>query len=89
MKEGTDYLRTLLSKRHSEYALSPVWVAEQKDVEQLLGDVLQHTPTHFNAQTVRIPSDWAFIAQMPFGKVISPAGSKEKLSISDTLKVFK
>lgn len=204
MNERTDYLRTLLSKRHSEYALAPEWVAEQKAVEQLLEDVLQNAPTHFNAQTVRmvlltgeahkahwriieelliqrigeeryngstrakieksfasgvgtvlffddlsttkrlqekmpayaanfvnwaqqvqgshqltvwlgltqlgfganlqhyigldddkvraqlqLPNDWAFIAQMPFGKVVSPAGAKEKLPIADTLKVFK
>lgn len=204
MKEKTEFLRSLLSKRHSEYALAPEWVAEQKEVEMLLADVLQNAPTHFNAQTVRmvlltgeahkahwriiediliqrigkekyesstrakiensfasgigtvlffddvattkqlqekmpsyaanfvtwaqqvqgshqlmvwlgltqlgfgaslqhyigmdddkvraqlqLPSTWAFVAQMPFGKVVTPAVAKEKLPIADTLKVFK
>lgn len=54
MNEGMILLKEMLAKRHSEYALAPEWVASEQEVEQLLAHVLQLTPSHFNAQTVRM-----------------------------------
>ncbi|MGL5206983.1 MAG: nitroreductase family protein [Acidaminococcaceae bacterium] len=36
-----------------------------------------------------IPESWQLIAQMPFGNVLAPAGTKEFGKIEDRLKIFK
>ncbi|WP_369795211.1 nitroreductase family protein [Sporosarcina sp. ZBG7A] len=36
-----------------------------------------------------LPSTWKLMSQMPFGKVVAPAGEKEFLPIEDRLHVFK
>ena len=36
-----------------------------------------------------IPSEWRLIAQMPFGKILAPAGDTEFGKIDDRLKIFK
>lgn len=202
MNDRLKAAKEILEKRHSEYALSPEWVTSEKEVEELLGDVLQLVPSHFNSQPVRmvllkgeahkahwnlieeiliskigkeaydkntrakiegaflsgagtvvffddttvtknmieqfptyahnfplwaqqvqgshqlmvwlgltelgygaslqhytgmdddkireqlgVPKEWAFIAHMPFGKVLNPAGNKEKKPLSETLRI--
>lgn len=36
-----------------------------------------------------IPENWELIAQMPFGKVIAPAGEKQTQPLEERIKVFK
>lgn len=36
-----------------------------------------------------VPKEWDFIAHMPFGKVLNPAGEKEKKPLSETLIIKK
>lgn len=36
-----------------------------------------------------IPADWKLNAQMPFGKLISPAGEKQFMDIEQRIKVFR
>ncbi|REB05342.1 nitroreductase [Sporosarcina sp. BI001-red] len=36
-----------------------------------------------------LPSSWKLMSQMPFGKVVAPAGEKEFLPIGERLHIFK
>lgn len=36
-----------------------------------------------------IPADWKLNAQMPFGKLISPAGEKQFMDVDQRIKVFR
>lgn len=54
MNNHIEVAKEILQKRHSQYALAPQWMATEAEVEQLLGDVLQQVPSHFNSQPVRI-----------------------------------
>ena len=47
-------LKKLIQQRHSEYDISAEWVAPQEEVQNLLANVLQHVPSAFNSQPVRI-----------------------------------
>ncbi len=47
-------LKEALERRHSHYSLAPEWVSPKTEVENLLADVLNLVPSHFNSQTVRI-----------------------------------
>lgn len=49
-----DTLYTLLSKRRSQYQISADWVAPQEQVEELIQQILQKTPSAFNSQPVRV-----------------------------------
>lgn len=54
MDKRLEVIAELMKRRHSEYALAPEWVAPQEEVEEVLTNVLQLIPTHFNSQPVRI-----------------------------------
>lgn len=49
-----EIFKEALAHRHSNYALLPEWTASMKDVENLLGHVLQTVPSAFNSQPVRM-----------------------------------
>ena len=66
-----------------------VWTALEAEG---LGASLQHYNPLIDEQVKAewsIPESWQLIAQMPFGKPVSPAGDKEFQPISERLKVFK
>ena len=66
-----------------------IWTALEAEG---LGASLQHYNPLID-EAVRkqwnLPESWQLIAQMPFGKVLAPAGEKEFGKIEDRLKIFK
>ena len=85
--------RALMAARHSEYYLAPEWVAPQKSVEGMLGDLLQQMPTHFNCQPVRVvlltgaahARHWDLVAQALLAKIGQARfddGTKQKIATS-------
>lgn len=66
-----------------------IWTALE---EEGLGATLQHyNPLIDNEvrKTWNLPASWQLIAQMPFGKVLTPAGEKEFGGIEERLKIFR
>ena len=66
-----------------------IWTALEAEG---LGASLQHYNPLID-EAVRkqwnLPESWQLIAQLPFGKVLAPAGEKEFGKIEDILKIFK
>lgn len=54
LNESIQPIIKILEKRHSQYVLSPEWVAPQAEVEALLAETLRLVPSAFNSQPVRI-----------------------------------
>jgi len=80
----------------------PVWANQSSGILQFvvwtafaevgLGASLQHYNPLIDDEVKEawgIPQDWKLIAQMPFGKTVTPAGEKQFLAIEDRVKVFK
>lgn len=80
----------------------PVWANQSSGIlqyvvwtafaEEGLGASLQHYNPLIDdevQQAFNIPAEWKLIAQMPFGKIASPAGEKEFAPIEDRVKVLK
>jgi predicted oxidoreductase (fatty acid repression mutant protein) len=57
-----------------------------------LGASLQHYNPLIDADVRKewnIPDSWNLVAQMPFGKIVAPAGEKEFQPLEERIKVFK
>jgi predicted oxidoreductase (fatty acid repression mutant protein) len=80
----------------------PVWSNQSSGILQFvvwtafteagLGASLQHYNPLIDdevKETFGIPAEWKLIAQMPFGKVVTPPGDKEFQPIEDRVKVLK
>lgn len=80
----------------------PIWSQQSSGMHQLVvwtglenegfGASLQHYNPLIDdevKQTWNIPASWKLLAEMPFGKVVSPAGEKEFKPLEDRVKVFK
>ncbi len=80
----------------------PIWSLQSSGMHQLViwtglenegfGASLQHYNPLIDdevKQTWNIPASWKLLAEMPFGKVVSPAGEKEFKPLEDRVKVFK
>ena len=80
----------------------PVWAQQANGMVQyavwtlLANENIGASLQHYNPlidEDVRkrwnIPASWKLAAQMPFGKIIAPAGEKTFLSIEERVKVFK
>lgn len=66
-----------------------IWTALEAEG---LGASLQHYNPLIDEELRKnwnIPESWQLIAQMPFGKILAPAGDKEFGKIDDRLKIFK
>lgn len=66
-----------------------IWTALEAEG---LGASLQHYNPLIDEEVRKhwnLPESWQLIAQMPFGKVLAPAGEKEFGKIEDRLKIFK
>lgn len=80
----------------------PVWSNQSSGILQFvvwtalaeagLGASLQHYNPLIDDEVKEawgIPQEWKLIAQMPFGKIVTPAGEKQFAPIEDRVKVFK
>ncbi|OMD42923.1 nitroreductase family protein [Paenibacillus odorifer] len=80
----------------------PVWANQSSGILQFvvwtslsevgLGASLQHYNPLIDDEVKEawgIPQEWKLIAQMPFGKTVTPAGEKQFQPIEDRVKVFK
>ncbi len=80
----------------------PVWALQTSGMMQFavwtafstegLGASLQHYTELIDAEVKKefnIPNNWKMLAQMPFGKVLAPAGEKAFTPIEDRVKVLK
>lgn len=80
----------------------PIWSNQSSGILQFvvwtafteagLGASLQHYNPLIDdevKETFGIPAEWNLIAQMPFGKVVTPPGDKEFQPIEDRVKVLK
>ena len=66
-----------------------IWTALEAEG---LGASLQHYNPVIDDEVRKnwnLPSSWQLIAQMPFGKVLAPAGEKEFGDIEPRLKIFR
>lgn len=93
MDKNIDLMMRMLEERRSEYVLAPEWVSSEKDVEELVGKVLQTVPSHFNCQNVRMvllkgeahKTHWKLVEQMlieRIGKEAYESDTKEKFETS-------
>ncbi|AIQ23539.1 nitroreductase [Paenibacillus sp. VTT E-133280] len=80
----------------------PVWSNQSSGILQFvvwtalseagLGASLQHYNPLIDDEVKEawgIPQDWKLIAQLPFGKTVTPAGEKQFQPVEDRVKVFK
>ncbi|WP_340008724.1 nitroreductase family protein [Paenibacillus sp. FSL K6-0276] len=80
----------------------PVWSNQSSGILQFvvwtalsevgLGASLQHYNPLIDDKVKEawgIPQEWKLIAQMPFGKTVTPAGEKQFQPVEDRVKVFK
>ncbi|WP_313639341.1 nitroreductase family protein [Paenibacillus sp.] len=80
----------------------PVWSNQSSGILQFvvwtalsevgLGASLQHYNPLIDDEVKEawgIPQEWKLIAQMPFGKTVTPAGEKQFQPVEDRVKVFK
>ncbi|EPZ49065.1 nitroreductase family protein [Alicyclobacillus acidoterrestris] len=80
----------------------PVWAEHTNAMHQLviwmalqsegLGANLQHYNPLIDERVKtewKLPESWKLVAQMPFGKIVAPAGDKAFKPVADRLKVFK
>ncbi|GEO25898.1 nitroreductase [Alicyclobacillus acidoterrestris] len=80
----------------------PVWAEHTNAMHQLviwmalqaegLGANLQHYNPLIDERVKTewaLPESWKLVAQMPFGKIVAPAGEKTFKPVADRLKVFK
>lgn len=80
----------------------PIWSNQSSGILQFvvwtalsevgLGASLQHYNPLIDDEvrdTFDIPADWKLIAQMPFGKTVTPAGEKQFAPIEERVKVLK
>ncbi|AIQ35402.1 MULTISPECIES: nitroreductase family protein [unclassified Paenibacillus] len=80
----------------------PVWSNQSSGILQFvvwtalsevgLGASLQHYNPLIDDEVKEawgIPQEWKLIAQLPFGKTVTPAGEKQFQPIEDRVKVFK
>ncbi|MGN7356351.1 nitroreductase family protein [Paenibacillus sp. SAF-054] len=80
----------------------PIWSQQSSGMLQLviwaaleaegLGASLQHYNPLIDQRVAsewNLPASWRLIAQMPFGKVVAPAGEKQFQPLEERIKVFK
>lgn len=80
----------------------PIWSQQSSGMLQLviwtaleaegLGASLQHYNPLIDQKVAsewNLPASWRLIAQMPFGKVVAPAGEKQFQPLEERIKVFK
>ncbi|WP_339315579.1 nitroreductase family protein [Paenibacillus sp. FSL R10-2734] len=80
----------------------PVWANQSSGILQFvvwtalsevgLGASLQHYNPLIDDEVKEawgIPQEWKLIAQLPFGKTVTPAGEKQFQPVEDRVKVFK
>lgn len=92
-----------LQTAYASYADNfPIWSQQSSGMHQLVvwtglenegfGASLQHYNPLIDdevKQTWNIPASWKLLAEMPFGKVVAPAGEKEFKPLEDRVKVYK
>ncbi|MFD1178601.1 nitroreductase family protein [Paenibacillus puldeungensis] len=92
-----------LQKQFALYADNfPVWSQQSTGMLQFvvwtalaqegIGASLQHYNPLIDEQVSaewNVPSTWKLLAQMPFGKIVAPAGDKQFAPLDSRLKVFK
>lgn len=80
----------------------PIWSQQSSGMLQLviwtaleaegLGASLQHYNPLIDQKVAsewNLPASWRLMAQMPFGKVVAPAGEKQFQPLEERIKVFK
>ena len=84
------------SEKFPDYALQSSGMLQYIVWTSLASEGFGATLQHYNplvdaaVQTKwDIPANWELVAQMPFGKVVAPAGEKQIQPLEERIKVFK